>query len=151
MSEKHKCCATVQGEYSHSYTCGRAAKHEREGKWYCGTHDPVAVKARRDASAAKWQEQWEAMRLRREQDRQRQEYERKCVNALRGIDDPETWVAEVRRVLERCASVIDAHVFQVSGTGHAAHAKKVLAEVEALLTPPPAPHGGGTSQDASGG
>jgi phosphopantetheine adenylyltransferase len=27
---------------------------ERDGKWYCGTHDPVMVKARRDAQDAKW-------------------------------------------------------------------------------------------------
>lgn len=30
--------------------CGKVAKVEREGKWYCGVHDPVARKAKADAN-----------------------------------------------------------------------------------------------------
>lgn len=57
---KHQCVEMV----GHSYpgilgtdfsrcTCEGAV--ERNGKWYCKRHDPVAVAAREDASAAKWQ------------------------------------------------------------------------------------------------
>lgn len=31
--------------------CSRKAKFEREGKWYCGTHDPVTKK---EKQGAKW-------------------------------------------------------------------------------------------------
>lgn len=34
--------------------CERAGKIEREGKFYCATHDPVAEAARRAASHEKW-------------------------------------------------------------------------------------------------
>ncbi len=47
------------------YECGKTAKVERDWKWYCGIHDPVAVDARgekyRAKSGAKWAEraaQW---------------------------------------------------------------------------------------------
>jgi uncharacterized Zn finger protein (UPF0148 family) len=40
--------------------CTKTAKVERDGKWYCGTHDPVAVKARDDARSAVRSAQWNA-------------------------------------------------------------------------------------------
>ena len=33
--------------------CGCTAKVEREGEWFCGRHDPVAVKTRYGANAPK--------------------------------------------------------------------------------------------------
>jgi hypothetical protein len=55
MTTKHTCCAKISDNdrwrpYYHS--CGKNAKYEREGKFYCGTHDPVAVAAKRDARSA---------------------------------------------------------------------------------------------------
>jgi uncharacterized Zn finger protein (UPF0148 family) len=53
---KHDCCAsTFSGTYGlHHSLCSNNAKYERDGKWYCGTHDPVAIKARDDARNEKW-------------------------------------------------------------------------------------------------
>ena len=55
-TEKHDCCASVSpGTYSFRHSkCSKTAKYERDGKWYCGTHDPVAIKARDDARNEKW-------------------------------------------------------------------------------------------------
>lgn len=43
MSE-HQCCARTwpQGAYK-SHGCASKGKVERDGNWYCGRHDPVAV------------------------------------------------------------------------------------------------------------
>jgi len=49
----HKCEADVWG--THRYTkCGKTAAHEHEGKWYCKTHHPPTVKAKREARNARW-------------------------------------------------------------------------------------------------
>ena len=46
MSEiRHTCCERVQKNYLF-YLCGKTAKHERDNKWYCGMHDPIAVAAK---------------------------------------------------------------------------------------------------------
>lgn len=43
--EKHTCRGMIY--YNHQYRmCGRTARYERAGEWYCGTHDPEKVKAR---------------------------------------------------------------------------------------------------------
>lgn len=53
-----KCCARVHasGGYVRGHQCGKAAKVVRDGKPYCGLHDPVAVKERRAKSYAEWKE-----------------------------------------------------------------------------------------------
>src|SRR4051812_8790364 len=64
MNEKQKCSARVSGEGRwgpfHQHPCQKAAKIEREGKWYCGTHDPVAKKKRDETTRARWQAKFEA-------------------------------------------------------------------------------------------
>jgi uncharacterized Zn finger protein (UPF0148 family) len=57
---KHDCCASVSpGTYSFRHSkCSKTAKYERDGKWYCGTHDPVAVKAKDDARHDKRRIEW---------------------------------------------------------------------------------------------
>ncbi|MGZ3235751.1 MAG: hypothetical protein ACXU8A_00075 [Burkholderiaceae bacterium] len=53
MSEVKTCCAAVySGDTWHrrSKPCGKKAKFDRDGKHYCGTHDPVTRKAKQDAS-----------------------------------------------------------------------------------------------------
>ena len=46
MSElKHTCCERVQKNYLF-HLCGKTAKFERDNKWYCGMHDPIAVAAK---------------------------------------------------------------------------------------------------------
>lgn len=47
MSDKHQCCARVTNETGwHDHQCIRNGKVERDGKWYCGQHDPIAVEQR---------------------------------------------------------------------------------------------------------
>lgn len=59
MSEvKQRCCVKV-GEWLR-YTCSKTGKVERDGKWYCGTHDPIAVKARDDKRMTAWKAKWDA-------------------------------------------------------------------------------------------
>ena len=67
MSEaiKPKCCAQVRRAGAwRSHPCGKNASMEHEGKHYCKTHYPPTVQAKRDASHAKWQAQWDAQRVR---------------------------------------------------------------------------------------
>ena len=56
MSEvKHKCCGSVwRGWVGGNQTCGKNAKHEHEGLWYCKTHHPPSVSAKDDARRAIW-------------------------------------------------------------------------------------------------
>lgn len=58
-----KCCVPVGGGYRPP-ACGRRAKYERNGKHYCGTHDPVAMQAKRDARSHAWDAKWAADALR---------------------------------------------------------------------------------------
>lgn len=39
-----------KGRYGsfHTYRCRNKATVQREGKWYCGTHDPERIKARQE-------------------------------------------------------------------------------------------------------
>ena len=64
MSEKQMCCAKVVSDSTGFRTfykpCSKAAKVDRDGKWYCGTHDPVAIKQKCEAQSAKRNAQREA-------------------------------------------------------------------------------------------
>jgi hypothetical protein len=115
-------------------------------------HDPVAVKARRDAKNAKWDAEYQAKQRMNDLDRKQQENERRCAAALRGIDDPEAWVEKVCRVLREAC---DEHEYLSTAAGTAfdrARAKMRRDEIDGLLKQlTPAPHGCGNSQDASGG
>ena len=52
-----------RGEW-HSRPCGKPAKVQVDGRWYCGIHDPVK-QAERDAEATrKWEVRNAAFRLR---------------------------------------------------------------------------------------
>lgn len=66
MSEKHTCCGQIYSGWG-SRTCGKAAKFERVEGWYCGTHDPIAVQAKRDARNAEYAKEqrarWDAMNV----------------------------------------------------------------------------------------
>lgn len=49
-----KCCRTLLGYGCRTFHCKNAAKVERDGRFYCGVHDPEKDKARRAARDAKW-------------------------------------------------------------------------------------------------
>ena len=63
-SERQQCCGKWRGSgrwgWIHPGRCKRWASVEREGAHYCGTHDPVKVKARGEESVARWRAQNEA-------------------------------------------------------------------------------------------
>lgn len=54
MAEKHKCAATVWGDYN-PYPCSRSWSLEHEGKWWCKKHHPPTVKKFNDDRNARWQ------------------------------------------------------------------------------------------------
>ena len=59
-TEKHQCEKKIRrGERWHRYDvdCPNPGIVERDGKWYCGGHDPVKVKERKDARQAEWDRQ----------------------------------------------------------------------------------------------
>lgn len=55
-NESHTCCATKweRGSFPRRHPCGNRGKVECDGKWYCGIHDPAAVKRRDDKAQAEW-------------------------------------------------------------------------------------------------
>lgn len=58
--EKPKCCASISSGFG-SYRCNNPGKVERNGKLYCGTHDPVRLKEKRDKARTEAEarhEQW---------------------------------------------------------------------------------------------
>ena len=59
MKEKKQCEEMMFANWR-SYQCSNNAKMEHEGKYYCGTHDPVKRKARQDARYKKYDEEWAA-------------------------------------------------------------------------------------------
>jgi alkanesulfonate monooxygenase SsuD/methylene tetrahydromethanopterin reductase-like flavin-dependent oxidoreductase (luciferase family) len=62
-----QCCVRVHsGGYVRGHQCGNAAKVMRNGIPYCGRHDPVAIRARKDRRNAKWEERWNAEAAARE-------------------------------------------------------------------------------------
>ena len=43
-----------ESAYAPDHQCSRKGKFERDGKWYCGQHDPVKVAERRKKADVKW-------------------------------------------------------------------------------------------------
>jgi hypothetical protein len=61
VSETNR-CENGKGSWRKSQ-CRHPGKVEREGKWYCGTHDPEARAARREAKLTILRAKWEAERV----------------------------------------------------------------------------------------
>lgn len=58
---KPTCCGRMSlGGYRGAKLCGVTAKFERDGRHYCGIHDPVAREAREDVKIAKRLAIWSA-------------------------------------------------------------------------------------------
>jgi hypothetical protein len=55
-----KCCHKVWAGVFNPYPCGNKAKVVRDGKFYCGRHDPVAVNEKRAAKNAAWNAKFNA-------------------------------------------------------------------------------------------
>lgn len=66
----HKCTAGLGGRYF--AMCHAKGKVERDGKWYCGVHDPVRLLEKHDARVEKWRaEDEEKSRIWREAEKKR--------------------------------------------------------------------------------
>ncbi len=52
------------GNWGHGSQCKKRGKIKRGGKWFCGTHDPEAIKAKNEAQRAKWNAEEAAQRRR---------------------------------------------------------------------------------------
>lgn len=70
-----RCCEMIYRQ-SYRHQCPKSGKIERDGKWYCGTHDPVRIKEKREERDRKWSERFRAQREDSEQ-RERDEAEQK--------------------------------------------------------------------------
>lgn len=84
MSET-MCSETVwkrDGNWGRNVPCARKGVVERDGKHYCRQHDPEAIKARREATSAKWNAEWDA----KKKQSQRQ-YD--CLAAFEGVENPQ--------------------------------------------------------------
>ncbi len=54
--EKHKCVGKMRKTHGIGWNqCFNYAKVERDGKWYCGIHDPIAWAKRRADRDAMWE------------------------------------------------------------------------------------------------
>ena len=51
------CCASVWGGWS-SHHCGKPAKIEHKGGYYCGIHDPIRKETERIERDKKYDERW---------------------------------------------------------------------------------------------
>lgn len=66
MRKEHMCVGVIwDGKYRS--TCRKNTKVERDGKWYCLTHDPERVKARRAEQDRKWTEKRDAQNAARKE------------------------------------------------------------------------------------
>ena len=57
MKQKHQCNRRVYSGARYEYTghmCRQSGTVERDGKWYCKQHDPVAIEECNRAERAKW-------------------------------------------------------------------------------------------------
>lgn len=96
----------TSGRSLSSHQCSRKAKVTRTVKYhgkvieveYCGLHDPVAVKAKREAREAKWQTQWNAERAEAAEKKRQTDLRNDALDALKqiasGHNDPRTLALE---------------------------------------------------------
>lgn len=121
MSElKHTCCERVQKNYLF-YLCGKTAKHERDNKWYCGMHDPIAVAAkyakRKEAHEENLRAFYKAQEEKKETQRRADLYP-ELLDALKGyLDtypnrDHEAFFPEVRELHRKAVAAIEKAEFK---------------------------------------
>ena len=110
--DKPKCCKGVYrdgGTWQRPSQCARAGTVQRQGKWYCKQHDPIATEKRRKVNYEKWSAKVDA-RLKGERDREA------CHAAILAAGlSPATLAADpecIKRVVEAaslCAAWLDRY------------------------------------------
>ena len=93
MCEKRKCCYQ-KFQNSRYYPCGNNAKVLRDGKNFCGVHDPERLQAIHDATSLKYKQRRDARNLVWE----RQDAERA---ACHGVETELLTPGILRRLLEK--------------------------------------------------
>lgn len=61
VSVGQKCSERVrsEGRWLSFHQCPRPGSVERDGKFFCKQHDPVAVRSKRAARDARWKSEWD--------------------------------------------------------------------------------------------
>lgn len=80
---EHKCQGRVRGDWR-SYGCSANAKHETDGKWYCGRHEPGKAAARKAKVTAKRSERYAATQKRWDAQMTRDKRRDACEAAFKG-------------------------------------------------------------------
>ncbi len=109
MTTEHTCREKLWYGYT-KYSCGKKAKHEHEGHWYCKIHHPPTVRAKTDARNEKWEKEWAAKRERAALEAaQRAEQQRRAtlypdlIQAMQNIvRDEQSAQAIAREMLKMC-------------------------------------------------
>ena len=74
MTDKHTCDGAVYDRYVGWHACGATASIERNGKWYCKRHDPIAVAERDAKRQAVSDANWNALKTERRLDAARKHF-----------------------------------------------------------------------------
>jgi hypothetical protein len=92
-------CDTHVSSGFRSHQCARNGVVERDGKFYCKQHDPVAVRQRDADRSAAWDAQWAAKEAQRKEAARIAALQIDAVAALReiaaGHNDPKALAVEV--------------------------------------------------------
>lgn len=90
------CCATVYGSgYGPGYACQKRATVERGGRKYCGTHDPVAKRARQSKRNAERDEHYAQIRDAHEKRERIEKAERALIDAMLAYSGPLAFPAPI--------------------------------------------------------
>lgn len=94
-------CSVVRYERGWPRSCGRAGVIERDGRWYCRQHDPVAKQQRSEARRAAWRPKYEHKEAIREADAAIKSAADALIEAVLAADYLPIDVLECRIALQR--------------------------------------------------
>jgi len=122
-----KCAESVhnEGRWPGFHACGNPGKVRRNGKWYCGTHDPEKVGARRAAGERKW-------RAKLEFDQARNNQESSSSNLALEVERAEAWLVGHTESTAGGDDIV--HALREYQTAKA-NVRAARSEYEATLTP----------------
>jgi hypothetical protein len=115
VTTEHFCKARVWGGYS-SNSCGKKAKHEHEGKWYCKTHHPPTVQAKKEARAERWEKEWAERQERIAQQEAQQAEQKRRADLYPELLEALRWIATVNAMdyeYQKCARAAIAKAEEV--------------------------------------
>lgn len=95
-----RCCAAIHNDYGVGFhQCWKKWKVYRAGHRFCSTHDPVAVKTKRDARSAVWEAKYAEMTRLAKLQSDRNIFANACIKIVReiaaGHNDPRALAVEI--------------------------------------------------------